>query len=110
MISQNILKSKKEKENEIDLGLFLESAEENKIIYNKVPANIPIEDIEKLRNGFFMNGSFSLGDEEEIETKNFFRDNSGLANFMNKQLVKMLTILLHFVQEIFTGILEFLNE
>ena len=32
---------------EIDLGLFLELAEENKIIYNQVPINILIEDMGK---------------------------------------------------------------
>ena len=43
-------------ENEIDLGLFLELAEENKIIYNQVPINTLVEDMEKLKNGFFTNG------------------------------------------------------
>ena len=43
---------KQKKENEIDLGLFLELAEENKIIYNQVPVNTLIEDTEKLKNGF----------------------------------------------------------
>ena len=47
---------KQKEENEIDLGLFLELAEENKIIYNQVPINNLIEDMEKLKNGFFTNG------------------------------------------------------
>ena len=38
---------------EIDLGLFLELAEENKIIYNQVTVSILVEDLEKLRKGFF---------------------------------------------------------
>ena len=36
-----------EEENEIDLGIFLELAEENKIIYNQVPINTLIQDMEK---------------------------------------------------------------
>ena len=39
---------KQKEENEIDVGLFLELAEQNKIIYNQVPINILIEDMEKL--------------------------------------------------------------
>ena len=35
--------------------------------------------MEKLKNGFFTNGYFYLGDEEEIETSRFFRDSSELA-------------------------------
>ena len=37
--------NKQKEENEIDLGLFLELAEENKIIYNQVPINILIEEL-----------------------------------------------------------------
>ena len=59
-------------ENQIDLGLFLELAEENKIIYNQVSVNTLIEDTEKLKNGFFTNGYFTLGDEGEIDTNRFF--------------------------------------
>ena len=54
---------KQKEDNEIDLGLFLEVAEENKIIHNQTPVNILIEDMEKLRSGFFTNGYFSLGDQ-----------------------------------------------
>ena len=43
---------KQKEENEIDLGLFLELAE-NKIIYNQTPVSTLIEDMEKLKNGFF---------------------------------------------------------
>ena len=50
-----MLKCKK-KEKEIDLGLFFELAEENKIIYNQVPENTLIEHMEKLKNGSFTNG------------------------------------------------------
>ena len=35
---------KQKEENEIDLGLFLELAEENKIMYNRTPVSILIED------------------------------------------------------------------
>ena len=45
---------KQKEENEIDLGLFLELAEENKIIYNQTPINILIEDMEKPTSGFFV--------------------------------------------------------
>ena len=47
----------KQKEyNEMDIGLFLELAEENRIIYNQTPGYTLIEDMEKLKNGFFPNG------------------------------------------------------
>ena len=75
-------------ENEIDLGLFLELAEENKIIYNQVPVNTLIEDTEKLKNGFFTNGYFTLGEEGEIDTNRFFKDSSELAKFIDKKLDK----------------------
>ena len=50
----DIVKKQKE-DDEIDLGLFLELAEENKTIYNQMPLNTNtlIEDMEKLKNGFF---------------------------------------------------------
>ena len=64
---------KQKEENEIDLGLFLELAEENKIIYNQTPINILIEDMEKLTNGFFTNGYFILGDDGEIDTNRFLK-------------------------------------
>ena len=77
--------NKQKEENEIDLGLFLELAEENKIFYNQVPINILIEDMEKLKNGFFTNGYFSLGEEEgEIDTNRFFKNSDELANFIDK--------------------------
>ena len=41
-----------DEESEIDLGLFFELAEENKILYNQVPVNFLIEDMEKLKSGF----------------------------------------------------------
>ena len=47
----DIVKKQKE-DDEIDLGLFLELAEENKIIYNQTPVTTLIEDMEKLKNGF----------------------------------------------------------
>ena len=81
--------NKQKEENEIDLGLFLELAEENKIIYNQVPINILIEDMEKLKNGFFTNGYFSLGEEEgEIDTNRFFKNSDELAKFIDKLLDK----------------------
>ena len=80
--------NKQKEENEIDLGLFLELAEENKIIYNQVPINILIEDMEKLKNGFFTNGYFILGEEGEIDTNRFFKNGDELAKFIDKLLDK----------------------
>ena len=80
---------KKQKEdNEIDLGLFLELAEENKVIYNQIPIYILIEDMKKLKSGFFTNGYFHLGDEGEIDTNRFFKDSDELAKFIDKFLDK----------------------
>ena len=79
---------KRKEENEIDLGLFLGLAVENKIIYNQVPINILIEDMEKLKNGFFTNGYFSLGEEGEIDTNRFFKNSDELAKFIDKILDK----------------------
>ena len=79
---------KQKEENEIDLGLFLELAEENKIIYNQVPINTLIEDMEKLKNGFFTNGYFTLGEEGEIDTNRFFKDSDELSEFIDKILDK----------------------
>ena len=79
---------KQKEENEIDVGLFLELAEENKIIYNQVPINILIEDMEQLNNGFFTNGYFTLGEEGEIDTNRFFKNSDELAKFIDKILDK----------------------
>ena len=83
----DIVKKQKE-DNEIDLGLFLELAEENKLIYNQIPINTLIEDMEKLKNGFFTNGYFHLGDEGEIDTNRFFKDSDELPKFIDKRLDK----------------------
>ena len=40
--------------------------------------------MEKLRNGFFTNGYFSLGDDGEIDNKSFFIDSNELAKFIDK--------------------------
>ena len=71
-------------ENEIDLGFFLEIAEENKIVYNQTPINTLIEDMEKLRKGFVTNGYFRLGDEGEVDTESFVNDSKKLAEFIDK--------------------------
>ena len=60
------------KDDEIELALFLELAEQNKIVSNQVPLNALIEHMEKLKNGCFTNGYVSLGDEGEINTNRFF--------------------------------------
>ena len=45
---------KKQKEDdEINLGIFLDLAEENKIVYNQAPVNTLIEDMEKLKKCVF---------------------------------------------------------
>ena len=77
-----------EEDKEIDLGLFLELAEENKIIYNQVPVITLIEDMKKLKNGFFTNGYFILGEDGEIETNRFFKDSDEIAKFIDKILDK----------------------
>ena len=61
---------------EIELGFFSELAEENKIIHSQLRVITLIEQMEKLKNGFFTNGYFTLGDEGEYETNTFFRDSS----------------------------------
>ena len=87
LILQTTLKCKKKK-NEIDFGLFLELAEENKIIYNQVPVNTLIEDMEKLTLGFSMNGYFSLPDKREIDTNRLCKDSSDLAKFIQDKYDK----------------------
>ena len=79
---------KQKEENEIDLGLILELAEEDKIIYNQTPVNTLIEDMEKLKNWFFTTGNFSLGDEGEIDAIRFFKDRDELAKFIDKKIDK----------------------
>ena len=83
----DIVKKQKE-DDEIDLGLFLELAEENKIIYNQTPVNTLIEDMKKMKNGYFTNGYFSLGDDGEIDTNRSFKDSDELAKFIDKILDK----------------------
>ena len=77
---------KEKEENEIDLGLLFELAEENKIIYNQVPIKILIADMQRLTNGFFTNGYFTLGEEGEIDTNRFFKDSNELSDFIDKIL------------------------
>ena len=79
---------KQKEENEIDLGLFFEIAEENKIIYNQVPINILVEVMKKLKNGFFANGYFFHGEEGGIDTNRFFKNSNELAKFIDKILDK----------------------
>ena len=44
--------------------------------------------MEKLKNGFFTNGYFSLGEEGEIDTNRFFKDSDELAKFIDRILDK----------------------
>ena len=78
------LVQREKEENEIKLGSFFKLAEENRIFYNHTPANTPIEDMEKIRKGFFTNGVFILVDEGRIETKRFFGNSNDLAEFKDK--------------------------
>ena len=107
LILPRILKCKK---NEIDFDSFLALAEENKIIYNQAPVNTLIEGVEKLKNCFFTNGYFTLGDEREFENNNFFQDSNQLAQFLDKIVDKYDDHPLYILQAIFRDILEFLNE
>ena len=75
-------------EDEIDLGLFFEQSEENKIVYNQLPVNNLIEDMEKMKSAFFSNGYFTLGNEKDIDTNRSFKDSNELAKFFDKMLAK----------------------
>ena len=78
---------RQKEENEVDFGFFFELAEENKVIYNQLPINILIEDMESLKNGFLTNGSFTLGDNEgEINANKFCEDSTEVAKFIDKIL------------------------
>ena len=44
--------------------------------------------MEKLKNGFFTNGYFTLGEEGEIDTNRFFKNSDELAKFIDKILDK----------------------
>ena len=77
---------KQKEQIEIDLGLFLELAEEKKVVYNQTPVYTLIEDMERFKNGFLTIGYFSLGDKAEIDTNRFFKYSNDLAKFMDKKL------------------------
>ena len=63
---------KQKEEKKIDLGLFFELAQKNKIMYNQVTVNTLVESLRRVKNDFFLNGYFTLGNEGEIATNNFF--------------------------------------
>ena len=66
-------KRKREKEeDEIVSGFFLKIAEEDKKVYNQTPVNTLIEDMAKLKNGLLTNVCFTLGDDGETESNQFF--------------------------------------
>ena len=44
--------------------------------------------MEKMKNGFFTNGYFSLGDEKDIDSNRFFEDSDELAKLIEKMLDK----------------------
>ena len=44
--------------------------------------------MEQLKNGFFTNVYFNLGDNGEIDTKRFFNDSNEFAKFIDKLLDK----------------------
>ena len=66
-------------EKELDLGLFFELADENKIIYSQVRGNTLMEDMKNLKYCLLMDGFFTLGDEKGTLTNSFFKDNIELA-------------------------------
>ena len=89
-------------ENEFDHGLFFELAEENKIINNQTPVNTLIEHMKNLKDGFFSNGYFTVGDSDgEIDTNRFCKDSNELAMFIDKILDNMLITLVYTIQAIF---------
>ena len=91
-------------ENEIDLGLFFELAEEDKIMCNQVPVNTVIEDMEEVKDDFLTNGYFTLGDGKEIDFNSFFEDSNELAKFLDKILDKYDDHpSIHTIQGIFIG-------
>ena len=57
-------------------------------MYNQVPVNTLIEEMEKVRNGFHTNGFFNLSEEGELETRRFFRSSSELAKITDEILDK----------------------
>ena len=73
-------------ENGVDLGLFLELAQKGKIVHNHAPVNTPLEDIEYLRNGFFMNGVFIKNSDGEVEADRFFRYSRVRADFIERTI------------------------
>ena len=79
---------RQKRDNERDLGLFLEVPEEENFINNQTPVNTLIKDMEKLKKGIFTNGYFSLGDKREMDTNRFFKDSIELAKFMEQILDK----------------------
>ena len=68
--------------------MFFELVEEDETVYNQIPVNTLIEDMEKMEDGFSKNVVFFLGDEGEIETNRLFRNSSELAKFIDKKLDK----------------------
>ena len=62
----------KKEEYGIDLGLFLELVEEDKIVVNQTAVNTLIEDMEKLEHGFFTIGVVFLGEERKLNLIDFF--------------------------------------
>ena len=96
---------KQKENNEIDLGLFVELAEENKSKYNQTPVNTFL----KLKNSVFVNGFFSLDDEGEVDTNRFLKVSSELAKFTDKIFDKLTSILLNNMQAKFEGFSEVLK-
>ena len=80
---------KQKEDNEVDLGLFFEFAEEKRVTYNQVPVNTLMEDVQKkMKNVLFTNGYFTLGDEREVDNERFFKGSDELAKFIDSILDK----------------------
>ena len=48
--------------------------------------NTLTEEMEKLKNGFFRNGCFTLGEKREVDTNRFFEHIIELAKLIDKKI------------------------
>ena len=60
-------------EKKIDLGLFFELAQKKQDYVQSSGSKHSGRDFEKVKNGFFLNGYFTLGNGGEIATNSFLR-------------------------------------
>ena len=79
LVLQSILKDS-EKKTRLTWVSISNQRKENEILHNQIPLNTLIEDMEKLGDGFFTNGYFTLGEERN----RFSRNSSELAKLVDK--------------------------